>query len=512
MAMQSGKLRFSRHAPAPSLSNSKGSKKKGGGQTITADTSEDLSPWQPTALDPWDEKKAKHLFRRAGFGGRPDEIKTLVKIGVDRAVDLFLIVPNFTIPVQGTHFLPSGELLNLDSYSGQVAGWLYLMANSPWQLQEKMSLFFHDHYATGINKVRYTQLMGKQINLFRQTALGSFRTQLIGISADPAMLYWLDNRLSRRGRVNENYGREIMELFSMGVNGGYTENDVKAAAKAFTGWTNAFGTFYYRPSMHDTSNKVFLGRTILGRSGAAGIREGVEVVDQILRQKVTAEFMVRKIWEWFVYENPSKAFISKLAARFRADGYNFRTLMETIFRSKAFYSSRAMKKLVKNPVELVIGAIRNTRQEKQVSYLRVAIRFLNMGWPLLNFAGPDGLPDGVEWINSQNIINRSNFLAELHTNSTRGYLHTIFSGYYLSRKDWVSEVRSLGLSTPTQIVDHYLKDLLDSEVPAKVRTDLIDYMTRSDNGKFTWNLNTYGQIKISGLVYLIMNLPEYHMN
>ncbi len=483
----------------------------GGGISNPQMANEDLTPWQPTATDPWDEKKARHLFRRAGFGGRPSEIATLVKLGVDRAVDLFLVVPNLTIPETGTHMLPTGEVLNLSTYSGQVAAWLWLMANSSWQLQEKMALFFHDHYATGINKVRYPEMMGKQINLFRRTALGRFRDQLIAVSADPAMLYWLDNRLNRRGRPNENYGREIMELFSMGVGNGYTENDVKEAARAFTGWTAILGYFYFNPSAHDSGNKTFLGSTITGRTGTSGVLEGFDVVDIILKQKAPAEFMVKKIWEWFVYENPSRVLITKLANRFRQDGYNFRSLMELIFRSKAFYSSSAMKALVKNPVEYVIGALRNTDQ-RNVSYTRVANRFLRMGWPLLNFAGPDGLPDGTSWINSQNVINRSNFASELNTRSTRGYLRTVISGFYLNRHDWVAEAKTLGLTTPTKIVDHYLKRLVDGEVPASVRTALIDYMTRTDTGRLTWNLTLYGQQKISGLVYLIMNLPEYHMN
>ncbi len=504
MALQSPARTFTRHrarpTPPPGRSGPQG------------DPTEDLTPWKPTPTDPWDEKKARHLFRRAGFGGRPTEIQTLVKLGVDRAVDLFLIVPHETIPESGTHMLPTGEIVNLSTYIGQVAAWLWLMVNSPWQLQEKMALFFHDHYATGINKVRFPELMGKQINLFRRTALGRFRDQLIAVSADPAMLYWLDNRLNRSGRPNENYAREIMELFSMGVNGGYTENDVKEAARAFTGWTNILGLFYFSSRTHDTGNKTFLGRTITGRSGPAGVLEGIDVIDTILKQTVTAEFIVKKVWEWFVYENPSKTLVTNLANRFRADGYSFRSLMETIFRSTAFYTSRAMRKLVKNPVEYVIGAIRTTGHEKEVSYQRVAQRFLQMGWPLLDFGGPDGLPDGTAWINSQNVINRSNFAAELGSRAARGYLRTIFSGYYLNRHDWVAEAVKLNLTTPTKIVDHYLNVLVDGAVPAAVRTNLIDYMTRTDTGRITWNLNLYGQQKISGLVYLIMSLPEYQMN
>ncbi len=495
---------FTRHAPAAAPGN--GSQNTG----PTGNEHEDLTPWVPTQAVPWDKKHVRHLMRRAAFGARPQDVETLVKIGHKKAVDILLLVPGETIPTSGTFRLPHGELVNLSFYTDASAAWVYLMTNSPWQLQEKMALFFHDHFATGVNKVRYVELMTAQINLFRRHALGNFRDLLIDVSADPAMLYWLDNRLSRVGRPNENYGREVLELFSMGVGAGYTEKEVQEAARCLTGWYCLLDRYRFINNYHDYGIKALLGRWIYNAS-PNGELDGHDLVDAILSRGPTAKFMCKKIWEYFVYENPSQALVDKLAARWVADNYDFRALMELIFRSKAFYSARAMRTLVKNPVEYVVGMLR-TLDQKTIDYGRVTTRLLQMGLPLLNYAGPDGLPDGSNWINSQNVINRSNFAMEVITRRNGYPYYSVENRRYLPAWDVFKEIGRKGLKTPTQIVDYFLDILVDADVPAKVRSDLIAYMTKTDFGSFTWNLNVHGNLKISGLVHLIQSLPEAQIN
>lgn len=516
MPIQAGGVTFSRHR---SLSTTP---KSGGGGSVSS--SEDLTPWQPSAGDPWDLKKVHHLGRRAGFGLRPEEAEKLLQVGHNLAIDIYLLVPHLAIPTRGTFLLPNGEVIIMSSYTHQVAAWLYLMNASPWQLQEKLALFCHDHFSIGIGVVRYAELMGRHINIFRALALGNFRDMLAAVGLDPGMLYFLDNRLSRAANPNENWARELKELYSMGVDGGYTEKDIQESARCFTGWTGVLDYAYFNPSTvwHDYGVKTLFDNTpykkvidnrALGRTTTAVAKDGLDVIDAILGHPSTAKFMVRKIWEYFVYEKPSQALVDKLAARWRQDNYEFRPLMETIFRSRAFFSAAAMRTLVKNPIEYAIGHLRNTATEN-ISYVRTANRVLTHGLPLMNYPGPDGLPDGIAWINSQNVINRTNFAKELvERRRFRGR-----SGYLQSGLDPEREIRRKNIPTndPAKIVDYFLELLVDGAVPPQVRNDLVAYMTKDDNGSISWNYpGPRGELrdeKLAHLLHLIWALPEAHIN
>lgn len=509
MSMQTQRVSFSRHKAAPTT----------GGGTLgpQADSSEDLRPWAPSTSDPWDLKKVRHLSRRAGFGLLPEEVETLARVGHRLAIDLYLLVPGQKMPERGSYLLKTGEVVNLHSYSHAVTTWLYLMSNSPWQLQEKMAMFWHDHFSTGVSVVRVTELMSRSINLYRQHGMRSFRDLVIGVAQDPSMLYFLDNRLSRVGRPNENFSRELFELHTMGVGNGYTETDIKEAARCLTGWTNQYDTVAFNPAIHDFGVKNVLGRRIdnasMGRNSRAVYQDGVDVVDAALAHPATAKYVVRKIWEYFVYENPSTQLIDTLAARWRGDKYDIRALMEVIFRSRAFFSARAMRSNIKNPVEYVVNAIRTLGVSSQIRFHRVTTRFLQMGLPLLNYAGPDGLPDGQSWINSQNVINRSNFAALLIEGRRRWQSTYLRSGF-----DPEKEIlrKNLDTSTPDAIVDHFLDILVDGDVPPAVRQNLITYMTATDRGPRAWNYagNKSRELaeKVAGLVHLILSLPEAHIN
>jgi len=300
----------------------------------------------------------------------------------------------------------------------------------------------------------------------------------------------------------------------MGVNGPYTEKDLQECARCFTGWYALLGKYSFVQRRHDYGTKNFLGRVIYnGSSGPGGEKDGFDVVDVILSKNATAEYMVKKIWEYFVYENPSGALVKKLGQTFSDDGYDIRALMETIFRSKAFYSSRSMRKLVKNPIEFIVGLLRNL-EVKDVNLQRTAIRSRGMGIDLLNYSNPSGLPDGVSWINSQNLINRANFAAEVITRNPRGYLY--FKGYgglYMPLPLFKPYLQARNLTTPDKIVDHYLEILVDSDVPKAVRDNLVKYMTSYDNNQTrVWDFNLHAEAKASGLVHLIAATPEYQMN
>jgi uncharacterized protein (DUF1800 family) len=478
-----------------------------------------LARWQPSPQDPWNLEKAAHLLRRAAFSGRPEELEAMVTLGMDRCVDLLLSVPSAPIPDHGAAVLPNGEYLDLSLKEHQQGMWLFQMATSPWQLQEKLALFWHDHFATGIHKVLVAENMGRQINLFRTLGLGRFRDLLVGVSRDPAMLVWLDNWRNTAAIPQENYGREILELFSMGVDGGYTEADVRAAARCFTGWTlesEWSNRYVFRATDHDDNPKQFLGITI-HNPPPFGERDGLDAIDRILQMPQTARYLVKKLLEYFVHEAPSPAVVDLLAERFRQGGYHVRDLMSTILRSNLFYSGLALRTLVKSPIEHVIGAMRNlgitnvryggnSRFSPRNPPNGLGVRLLRTGFELLNYDDPSGAREGVAWLNSLTLIERGNAVLELIRVSGSAVAAVM---------DPMREISRKSLATANQVVDHYLDILVDGQVPAAVRQSLQSFMVTRNNGLpyvFSVTDPAAVDVKVRGVIHLIMLLPEYLMN
>ncbi|MBK8101263.1 MAG: DUF1800 domain-containing protein [Planctomycetes bacterium] len=469
----------------------------------------ELEPWKPTPADPWDRAKAAHLARRAGFGARSDEVDAMLLLGPDRFLDL-LLTPD-PIPLQngGMTVLPNGEVLNLSGNPAhQRAQWLHEMATGSNPLREKMCLFWHDHFSVGVNEPNAQPTMPAHINLFRRLGLGTFRDLLIEVTKDAAMLYWLDNYLNGQNRggvplINENYGRELLELYSMGVNGGYTQNDVVEASKCLSGWTLlGRNTSFYRTLYHVTGQKTVLGTVI---SHADGAQDLPRLIDVILAWPATARYMVEKFWRWFVDDAPSPAVLDALANRWRADGFRIRSLMSILLRSRAFFAPTAVRKLISSPCEFAVRAIRITRTAIG-SYTALGTGIERMGLPLLRYTNPSGLAEGTAWIDSQTLITRANFADQLTaiTQPAAG-IEAVFDPFF--------EVNRAGLTTATQIVDHWLSLLVDGAVPSVVRTNLIGFMNTDDAGPAPFT-GTPAQIqrKVRGLVHLILALPEAQMN
>ncbi len=492
----------SKAAPAAPVSGA------GGGFGIQRDPIADLAPWRPSAGDVWDRKKAAHLLRRAGFGGNLEEIDAVVALGLDRTVDLLLTPSTTGVKEYGFAVLPNGELLNLTySLASRRAMWIHEAVSTLYPLKEKMALFWHDHFSVGSDSVQSAATLSRHINLFRQFGLGSFRDILIEVSRDPAMLYWLDNNVNGlRGVVNENYGRELLELYSIGVTGGYTQNDVVQAARCLTGWSlTGFDQFFYNASYHLAGAKTVLGVNI----PSAGMAEGFQLIDVLLNHRVNgkwqaAEYVGRKIWEYFVAENPDPALVTELANRWKAANYDVRSLMSIILRSTFFYGPGAYRQLVKSPMDFVCGAIRGTRASIG-SYSTLGARVQAMGLALMAYTNPAGLEEGAGWIDSSTVIARANFANELSQVSTTDGVR--------AGLDVFREIVRYNLTTADQIVDHYLALLVDGDVPVFVRTVLIEFMNRIDTGPSPFVL-TPAKVneKVRGLVHLIMSLPEYQVS
>ena len=288
-----------------------------------------------------------HLLRRAGSGGTGEEIDRYTALGFDAAVaDLLdLSKPD-----------PAGEDaeaqgFDLGTPDGLRAWWTYRLIHTTRPLQETLTLFWHGHFATSIGKVRDPLLMRWQNDLFREHGLGSFRTLLQRVSRDPAMLRWLDGNTNRKASPNENYARELLELFTLGI-GNYSEADVQAAARAFTGWSIDQATLASRfaPRAHDAGTKTFLGQT--------GNFDGDNVVEAILAQPAAARHITRKLFRFFVYDDPEPETVERFANVLRDADYELRPLVEALLRSPEFSSPRAYHAKIKSPVELVVGAIR----------------------------------------------------------------------------------------------------------------------------------------------------------
>jgi uncharacterized protein (DUF1800 family) len=361
-----------------------------------------------------------HLLRRAGFGATRDQIDRYVAQGYDATVDE-LLNPQYGAPddqdLMDRYFIASVEARSPGHADPQ---WSWRLATSQKHLEEKIALFWHGLLAVGGIKLDHGLEMLTEIDLFRRVGLGRFKTILLEISRNPGMMYWLDNQNSHRDAPNENYGRELLELFSMGIDktgeGSYTEADVKAAARAFTGWASKTTPppfflgpfpmeFRFDPADHDDGEKVFLGER--------GRFNGEDVIDIIVRQRATARFIAKRLYLFFVADQPDDAEIERLADVFQATDGHIGSVLRAIFTSERFKSPEVRFRKVKSPAELVFGTARLTDRFElpDLDASTLANQSMYMGQHLLNPPSVEGWHEGEEWVDSGALIERINFAA-----------------------------------------------------------------------------------------------------
>jgi uncharacterized protein (DUF1800 family) len=402
-----------------------------------------------------------HLMRRAGFGASRAELEELAAQGYDNVVEGLLnpaSQPNLDEDLMMRYF-PS--FYQAAAIEVNIQNWVYRMVNTPRQLQEKMALFWHMIFCAGHSKIDSGWEMGRMIAMFREHGMGNFRDLLMSLSTSPAMMYYLDNTESHKVAVNENYGRELLELFSMGVGKdeafNYSEDDVKACARAFTGWSVAppyppfpYGRspweFRYDPADHDTSEKTFLGRQ--------GNWNGEDIINMIVEQPATARFISRHLYNFFVADEvpvpswrqtPPKdpELIGRLEQAYYDSGYEISAMLRVLLTSDNFKNARFTK--VKNPTEVVVGTLRMVgehRGELKPGLFEISQYPRYMGMDLMNPPTVEGWHTGHEWIDSGTLVERINFAAD--------YLgKTDLPGV----KDMVERLRAQGDLTPEQFVD-----------------------------------------------------------
>ncbi len=382
--------------------------------------SQRLDPaWAWTAFEPegkqgWDWGCVVHLYRRAAFGATWEQVERALVLGPEKAVDQLLHPPK-----QAEQFYTQMDQVALALLSGDDATnlppwWLYVIRFSPDPLRERAALFWHDHFATSAAKVTSGMLMWRQNRLFRRLGLGPFGTLLEQVAKDPAMMLWLDGALNRRRRPNENFAREVMELFTLGL-GHYSEQDIKEAARAFTGWRlrrlHGDWEFYFDFQEHDSGEKVVLGRR--------GRWRGEDVLQILLDHPATARFLVRKWCQYLISQQLpwTDELIEPLAQDYRQHNYDTRWLLRTMLRSNLFYSPQVRFQKVKSPVDFALGIL--VALGGTTNFRTLAQRLNQLGQRLFYPPNVAGWPRGTAWLNSATLVGRLNLAWELGSSEGR---------------------------------------------------------------------------------------------
>ena len=378
-----------------------------------------------------------HLLRRAGFGASRDEIEAKAAQGYDSVVEELLNTgdaPGLDEDLMYRSYPSYFDKAAIETSQTEI---VYRMINNKHQLQEKMALFWHTILCAGDNKVDNSRTTAMQYDTFREKGMGNFKELLLWLSTDPAMLYYLDNIESHKTAVNENYGRELLELFSLGVGKdgdfNYSEDDVKACARAFTGWNLAptvpvfpYGrtpfAFRFDPADHDYGEKTFLGET--------GNWNGEDIVEIICNQPAAARFVARKLYDFFVADEPpvpawrlaeprDMEAIKTMEKAYFDSGFEITPMLRALFTSDFFKDEAVRYAKVKSPADVVVGVVRMAQDhtEPKPGLFPVAMEPKYMGMDLLNPPTVEGWHMGREWINSGSLIDRINFASSVLGNT-----------------------------------------------------------------------------------------------
>ena len=461
-----------------------------------------------------------HLLRRAGFGASRNELEEYIAMGYDGAVEALLNPSdpgNMPDDLIRRYHVEQSELRDL---AGSAAYWMYRMISTSCPMEEKIALFWHGLFATGYAKLNQARSLLNQVDMFRRSGLGSFEGLLVELSKDPAMIVWLDNNENHGSAINENYGRELLELFSMGI-GNYTEDDIKECSRAFTGWTlgNAeymavraakdsiwpYGRiawhFDYRDEDHDAGEKTFLGET--------GKFNGEDIIAIIAKQESTARFVATRLFQFFaadeITEDGEKA-IQEMIASYFSSGYQIRAMLRTLFHTDYFKSDEARFARVKGPVEMVVGAIRmsGNYQNPALGIEKVSDTMLYMGQGLLQPPTVEGWHEGSEWIDSGALVERVNFAARELSDVTSPGVRSII--------DRLQAGADHGVLEPSDLADRCLDLLGPIEVSDETHSVLVQYANRY--GSLDLNDHKPGdeaEQRVGNMLRLVAATREYQL-
>ncbi len=443
-----------------------------------ADPEEALAPFEPSDAAPFDRRLAAHLLRRAGFGGTREEVEAAAAAGPRRAVDALVDAPADPSLAELDEAIET--LLDFEDPERLQGWWTLRMARTRAPLREKVALFLHGHFATGWRKVRSVRAMYGQARLFLDEGLGSFRGVARRIAADPAMLVYLDGTRSRRGSPNENFARELMELFTLG-RGNYSETDIREAARAFTGWRVDGATSRFHERSHDAGEK-----TVFGHAGAF---RGEDVVDLCIDHPACAPFLAGKLLRFLLMPAPPEPLVAAFARRIRDAGFDLREPLRTLFASRVFHSDGAYRALVKSPAELAAGTLRTLGGRTAGAPLAQAVGA--MGQVLFDPPSVKGWDGGLAWIHSATWIARARFAARATRDG--GPLGREYSlGAIFGAEDRASADACVGRA---------LDLLVQGDVPEAARAALADALGRAG----------VSDDALRSLLHAVLLLPESHV-
>ena len=368
------------------------------------------SQFKPTNRQPWNLTQAAHLYRRSGFGVGRGELQRAVAGGVQRCVQQILHDNQESQSFQDEMALMTRSIVSSGNLQSLATAWLYRMLKTTDQLHEKTTLFWHGHFATSADKVQDAFMMQQQNDLLRKHAIGDFNEMVQAISQNPAMLLYLDSANNRKTHPNENFARELMELFCLGE-GNYTEQDIRELARCFTGWEVRNRAYRFNKYQHDFGKKAFLG--------TQGELTGQQAVAHVISTPAAPLFIARKLVQYYVMDEPTapEELLAPLAKRLRKDKFQIRGTLEMIFRSNLFYSEHAVARKIKSPVEMVVGIMRGLSIKTDLT--QVAQRLQEIGHGIYFPPNVKGWDGGRTWINSSTLLGRSNLMhALIHSETT----------------------------------------------------------------------------------------------
>ena len=432
-----------------------------------------------------------HLLRRAGFGATPAELEYYQSKGYDKTLDE-LLHPD-RVDNSNLDALIAAQNFDFTRIDDLKRWWLFRMCFTKRPLEEKLTLFWHGHFATSNKKVNNPYAMYLQNLTFRKYGMGDFSDLLLGVSKDPAMIIWLDNQQNRKGNPNENYAREIMELFSLGI-GNYSENDIKEAAKAFTGWQTKNSTFFFNTNQHDSSSKTFLGNS--------GEFNGDDIVQIVSKQPAASQFIARKLVAFFVTDTPDPRMIDDLASVYMKEKGDSRSVLKALFTHPGFKSEKAFHAKIKNPAELVVGTIKTLQVQNLDGDLTASMS--RMGQSLFEPPTVKGWDGGHAWISTNTMMERFNFATRITQQK-----FDAMEGY-ISPSELVA---NQGLTNARGMVDYFVSVLLDGDMPDPAKADLVKYVSSDFVGKPIPAIpdDKLLDAKLRGLVHLIMTMPTYQL-
>lgn len=495
-----------------------------------------LSSIRPLDPKEFDERKAQHLLQRAGFGGTTQQAAALANLGLEKAVEYIVEYDN----------IPDPQPISLDDYDKDIIRplteaerkaaqqarkakdevtidklrkerqrkqredrkqvgemelwWLQRMVSTPRPLEEKLTLFWHGHFATGYRTIEDSYQMFVQNNFFRLNAMGNFKEDLVrGIIHDPAMIRYLNNHQNRKQAPNENLARELMELFTLGEGEGYDEDDIKEGARCLTGYTVQDHDFTFNSRNHDTGKKRIFGRS--------GYYDGDDFVDLIFTRPNVSKFIIGKLYRYFVNDLPhgetaeSKKFIIAMSNLLKRKDWEIKPIVKTMFLSEHFYDDANMQAIIKSPVQLIVQATRSLhppQRRKMVQTLAVASDI--MGQRLFAPPSVKGWDGGRSWINTSTMFTRQNTLIYLLTgqrpeNSSWDSDGLEYDGMKLVKGN---------TRNPKDTINYLLTALLNQDKHDRDRVASLENYMKTQNNKI--NNQT-----VTGLLTLITAMPEYQL-